>query len=106
MKADWVVSETPEKTVDQAHLVLTFREYNRFATRANPKLPKKFFRVNLKITPARIEEERVTKRYRTNELISQTDKTNKRQGIHCVDCMWSRPCLRNVGYRPVTQRTA
>ncbi len=61
VKADWVVPKTPEKTVDQAELVLTFREYHRFATRANPKLPKKFFRVNLKITPVRIEEEQLTK---------------------------------------------
>ena len=61
VKADWVVSKTTETTVDQAELVLTFREYQRFATQANPKLPKKFFRVNLKITPVRIEEEQLTK---------------------------------------------
>lgn len=61
VKADWVLSKTPETTVDQAELVLTFREYQRFATQANPKLPKKFFRVNLKITPVRIEEEQLTK---------------------------------------------
>lgn len=61
VKADWVLSKTPETTVDQAELVLTFREYHRFATRANPKLPKKFFRVNLKITPARVEEVLLTK---------------------------------------------
>jgi hypothetical protein len=61
VKADWVVSKTPESTVDQAELVLTFREYHRFATRANPQLPHKLFRVNLKITPARIEEEQLTK---------------------------------------------
>ncbi len=56
VKADWILSNTPETTVDQAELVLTFREYHRFATRANPKLPKKFFRVNLKITQQGIEE--------------------------------------------------
>lgn len=56
VKADWVVSKTPESTVDQAELVLTFREYHRFATRANSKLPKKFFRVNLKVTQQGIEE--------------------------------------------------
>ena len=61
VKADWVVSKTPESTVDQAELVLTFREYHRFATRANPLLRHKLFRVNLKITPARIEEEQLTK---------------------------------------------
>jgi hypothetical protein len=56
VKADWVVSETPETTVDQGELVLTFREYNRLATRTSPKLPKKFFRVKLKITQQGIEE--------------------------------------------------
>jgi hypothetical protein len=56
VKADWVVPKTPETTVDQAELVLTFREYHRFATRANPKLPKKVFQVNLKITQHDIEE--------------------------------------------------
>jgi hypothetical protein len=56
VKADWVLSKTPETTVDQAELVLTLREYHRFATRANPKLPKKFFQVNLKITQQGIEE--------------------------------------------------
>lgn len=56
VKADWVVSKTPESTVDQAELVLTFREYHRFATRSNSKLPKRFFRVNLKITQHDIEE--------------------------------------------------
>lgn len=61
VKADWVVPKTPETTVDQAELVLTFREYHRFATRANPKLPKKVFQVNLKITSARVEEVLLTK---------------------------------------------
>ena len=56
VKADWVLSKTPETTVDEAELVLTFREYHRFAARANPKLPKKFFQVNLKITQQGIEE--------------------------------------------------
>lgn len=56
VKADWVVSKTLETTADQAELVLTFREYHRFATRANPKLPKKFFQVSLKITQQGIEE--------------------------------------------------
>ncbi|WP_291808323.1 hypothetical protein [Limnobacter sp.] len=56
VKADWVVSKTPESTVDQAELVLTFRDYHRFATRANPKLPRKFFQVKLKITQQGIEE--------------------------------------------------
>lgn len=61
VKADWILSNTPEITADRAELVLTFREYHRFATRSNPKLSKKFFRVNLKITPARIEEALLTK---------------------------------------------
>lgn len=56
VKADWVVSQMPEKTVDQAELVLTFREYHRFSTRVNPELPKKFFRVNLKINQHGVEE--------------------------------------------------
>lgn len=56
VKADWILSNTPETTADQAELVLTFREYHRFATRANPKLPKKFFQVNLKITQQGVEE--------------------------------------------------
>lgn len=56
VKADWVVSKTPESTVDQAELVLTFRDYHRFATRANPKLPRKFFQVKLKITQQGVEE--------------------------------------------------
>lgn len=56
VKADWVVPKTPETTVEQAELVLTFREYHRFATRANPKLPKKVFQINLKITQHDIEE--------------------------------------------------
>jgi len=56
VKADWVVSKTPESTVDQAELVLTFRDYHRFATRANPKRPRKFFQVKLKITQQGVEE--------------------------------------------------
>ena len=56
VKADWVVSKTAETTVDEVELVLTFREYHRFATRANPKLSKKFFQINLKITQQGIEE--------------------------------------------------
>lgn len=56
VKADWVVSKTTETTVDQAELVLTFREYQRFATRANPKLPKKFFQVRMNITQQGINE--------------------------------------------------
>jgi hypothetical protein len=56
VKADWVLPKTPETTVDQAQLVLTFREYHRFATRANPNLPRKFFQVNLKINQQGIEE--------------------------------------------------
>ena len=56
VKADWLVSKTPETTADQAELVLTFREYHRFATRANPKLPKKFFQVRMKITQQGINE--------------------------------------------------
>ena len=56
VKADWVVSKTPETTVDQAELLLTFREYNRFATRANPNLPKKLFQVKLKISQQGIDE--------------------------------------------------
>lgn len=56
VKADWLVSKTPETTADQAELVLTFREYHRFATRANPKLPKKFFQVRMKITQQGIYE--------------------------------------------------
>lgn len=56
VKADWVVSKTPETTVDQAELLLTFREYNRFATLANPNLPKKLFQVKLKISQQGIDE--------------------------------------------------
>ena len=56
VKADWVVPKTPEKTVDQAELLLTFREFNRFATRANPNLPKKLFQVKLKISQQGIDE--------------------------------------------------
>ena len=56
VKADWVVSRTHETIADQAELVLTFRQYHRFATRANPKLPKKFFQVNLKISRLGIAE--------------------------------------------------
>jgi hypothetical protein len=56
VKADWVFSITPETTADQAELVLTFREYHRFATRTNPKLSKKVFQVNLKITQQGLEE--------------------------------------------------
>ena len=56
VKADWVVPKTPETAVDQAELLLTFREYNRFATRANPNLPKKLFQVKLKISQQGIDE--------------------------------------------------
>lgn len=56
VKADWVLSKTPETTVDQAELLLTFREFNRFATRANPNLPKKLFQVKLKISQQGIDE--------------------------------------------------
>ena len=56
VKADWVVPKTPEKTVDQAELLLTFSEFNRFATRANPNLPKKLFQVKLKISQQGIDE--------------------------------------------------
>jgi hypothetical protein len=56
VKADWVLSKTPETTVDQAELVLTLREYHRFAIRANPKLPKNLFQVRLKVTQQGIEE--------------------------------------------------
>ena len=61
VKADWLISKTPEKIVDQAELVLTFREYHRFATRANPELPKKFFKVHLKISQQGIEETFISK---------------------------------------------
>jgi hypothetical protein len=61
VKADWVISKGTEATPDQAELVLTFRQYNRFATRANPELPKKFDRVNLIITQTGIEENLITK---------------------------------------------
>ena len=56
VKADWLVSKTPETTADQAEVILTFREYHRFATRANPKLPKKFFQVRMNITQQGINE--------------------------------------------------
>jgi len=56
VKADWLVSKTPEITADQAEVILTFREYHRFATRANPKLPKKFFQVRMNITQQGINE--------------------------------------------------
>ena len=61
VKADWLISKTPEKIVDQAELVLTFREYHRFAMRANPELPKKFFKVHLKISQQGIEETFISK---------------------------------------------
>ena len=61
VKADWLISKTPEKTVDQAELVLTFREYHRFAMRANPELPKKFFKVHLKISQQEVEETFISK---------------------------------------------
>ena len=61
VKADWLISKTPEKIVDQAELVLTFREYHRFATRANPELPKKFFKVHLKISQQEVEETFISK---------------------------------------------
>lgn len=61
VKADWVVSKMNETTPDQAELVLTFRQYHRFATRANPKLTKKFDRVSLKVTQQGIEETLLTK---------------------------------------------
>lgn len=61
VKADWVVPKTPETTVDQAELVLTFREYHRFATRANPELSKKVFKVHLKISQQGVEETFISK---------------------------------------------
>ncbi|MCR2747918.1 hypothetical protein [Limnobacter parvus] len=61
VKADWVISKSKEATPDQAELVLTFRQYNRFATRANPQLPKKIDRVSLKIIQQGIEEALLTK---------------------------------------------
>jgi hypothetical protein len=56
VKADWVVPKSKQATQDQAALILTFRQYHRFATRANHKLPKKSFRVRLNITQQGIEE--------------------------------------------------
>lgn len=56
VKADWVVLKSKQATPDQAALILTFRQYHRFATRANHKLPKTFFRVRLNITQQGIEE--------------------------------------------------
>lgn len=56
VKADWVDTEKTHLGPDQAELILTFRQYHRFATRANPKLAKKFFRIGLKITQDGIEE--------------------------------------------------
>lgn len=61
VKADWVVSKSKQAIPDQAELVLTFREYHRVATRANHKLPKKFFRVRLNITQQGIEENLLAK---------------------------------------------
>ena len=56
VKAEWLVSKSKQATPDKAELVLTFRQYHRFATRANHKLSRKFFQVGLKITREGIEE--------------------------------------------------
>lgn len=56
VKANWVVPKSKQATPDRAELVLTFRQYHRFATRANHKLSRKFFQVGLKITREGIEE--------------------------------------------------
>ena len=56
VKADWADSKSKVASSDQAELILTFRKYHRLATRANPKLTKKFFRVKLKVTQQGIEE--------------------------------------------------
>lgn len=61
VKADWVGAKSKEATPDQAELILTFRQYHQFATRANPELPRKFDRVRLKITQQGIEETQLTK---------------------------------------------
>lgn len=60
VKADWLVSKSKEATPDQPELILTFRQFHRFATRANPILPKKFFQVRLKITQQGIKETLLT----------------------------------------------
>lgn len=57
VKADWAINESSQATPDRAELVLTFRELNRFVTRANSKLLKKFFHVHLNITQQGIEED-------------------------------------------------
>ncbi|WP_370261605.1 hypothetical protein [Limnobacter sp.] len=61
VKAKWIKTKGDESTPDQAELVLTFRQYNRVATRANPTLPKQTYRVGLKITQQGIEETLLTK---------------------------------------------
>jgi hypothetical protein len=61
VKADWLVSKSKQATPDQAELILTFRQYHRFATRANPKLSKNFFQVRLNVTQQGIEENMLAK---------------------------------------------
>lgn len=61
VKAEWVLPKSGEVGPDQAELILTFRQYHRFATRFNHKLPKKFDRVSVKITLQGIEETLLTK---------------------------------------------
>jgi len=56
VKADWVIPKNHSVATDEAELVLTFRQYHRFATRANRKLPKTIFQLGLKITKQGIEE--------------------------------------------------
>lgn len=56
VKADWIESSNKAAIPDQAELILTFREHHRFATRANPNLARKSFKVRVKITPQGIEE--------------------------------------------------
>ncbi|HEX4918552.1 MAG TPA: hypothetical protein VFV43_11685, partial [Limnobacter sp.] len=60
VKAKWIETKGDKSTPDQAELVLTFRQYNRVATRANPALPKQTYRVGLKITQQGIEETLLT----------------------------------------------
>lgn len=56
VKADWATPKSTSAGPDQAELILTFRQYHRFATRANPKLARKFFRIGLKITQEGVKE--------------------------------------------------
>ena len=56
LKAEWANSASATPGPDSAQLVLIFRQYHRFATRANPSLPRGIIRVNVKVSPSQIQE--------------------------------------------------